>query len=83
MSVTPGTPMMIAREKYHAVRSVETAKGYADAALVEKDFGSGSRAAMLVAVAGELTHGKFADDAVRCMLEADEETIRVGKGRGQ
>lgn len=57
---------MIAREKYHAVRSADTAKGYVDAALAETDFGERSpRDAVMVAVAAELTVAGFADEAAR------------------
>lgn len=81
MSVKDGTPMMIARAKYHAVRSVETAKAYADAAIVETDFGTPSRAAVLIAVAAELSVAKFADDALRCVAASDEAVADYVKSR--
>lgn len=70
------TNFMIVREQFHAARSPATAKAYADAALVEKDFGTKivvSRAAVLMAVSAELTAAKFADDALRCKDASDEE----------
>ena len=59
------TKFMIAREKFHAARTADTAKAYADAALVEKDFGNSPRGPVLAAVAEELKHAGFAADAGR------------------
>lgn len=59
------TKFMSAREAFHAVRSADTAQKYVDAALVEKDFGSGPRGPVLVAVAAELKAAGFDDEAER------------------
>ncbi len=60
------TKFQIAREKFHAARNPDTAKAYADAALVETDFGERSpRAAVLVAVAAELKAASYTDEAAR------------------
>lgn len=59
---------MIVREKFHASRSAETARAYADAAIAAPDFGNSPREATLVAVAAELTHAGFDDDAARVAI---------------
>lgn len=60
------TPFQLAREKFHAARTPDTAAAYADAALVEKDFGERApRAAVLVAVAAELAAASYTDEAAR------------------
>lgn len=58
------TPFQIAREKFHAARTPDTARAYADAAMAELDFGwHFPRAAVLVAVAAELTAANYTDVA--------------------
>lgn len=52
---------MDAREKFHSARNPDTAKAYADAALATY----GKEPATLTAVAGELEHAGFADEAKR------------------
>lgn len=59
------TTFMAAREKFHAARTADTAKAYADAAVAETDFGLSPRGPVLVAVANELKAAGFADDAGR------------------
>lgn len=65
MKRSGASKFMIAREKFHAARTPDTAKAYADAALVEKDFGNSPRGPVLVAVAAELTAASYADEAAR------------------
>lgn len=55
------TPFMIARQKFHDARTAELAKGYADAALAAYADARSTREA----VAGELEHAGFADEAKR------------------
>lgn len=81
MSVKDGTPMMVARGQYHAMRSAETAKVYADAAIAETDLGDASRPAVLIAVAAELSVAKFAAEALRCVSASDEAIADYVKSR--
>lgn len=54
------TPFMVARSAFHAARTPESAKHYADAALA-----AGFERNTLAAIANELSHAGYGDEAGR------------------